>query len=46
MALNANGDGRALVGFDRRTLRSLAVVVTNSARSGSAQKFRVRAKLR
>ena len=46
MSLNANGDGRALVGFSRRTLRSLAVVVTNSSRSGSAQKFRVLAKLR
>ena len=46
MALNASGDGRARVAFDRRTLRSLAVVVTNSARSGPAQKFRVLAKLR
>ncbi|MEO5653953.1 MAG: MXAN_6640 family putative metalloprotease [Marmoricola sp.] len=46
MALNSNGDGRAMVRFDRRTLRSLVVVVTNSNPNGSAQSFRVLAKLR
>ncbi len=46
LALDSNGNRRTLVRFDRRTLRSIAVVVTNSNRYGSARSFRVRASLR
>jgi hypothetical protein len=44
--LDASGNGRLLVAFNRKTLRVAAVILSNTGRSGPSRPFRMRASLR
>ena len=44
--LNSYGNASTLVGFNRTSIRSITLILSNTARSGSAREFKVRASLR
>jgi len=46
IALNAAGNGRTLVQFNRKLLNSIVVVLSNTNRYGAVRTFRMRASLR